>query len=965
MLAKKKPKKQQEGLNQVKEKVEEVKEYYRGKRGKLIGGADRARLELCCSCKYNTKPCAGVIRGGAPCNFCARPGKKYCKWHKKNKGKNKGENKENKKKKENDAALLNAAGNKRESRKKDLALLKKLAVEYASLCQGKQASPDCKARLAEWKRVWNKMSPKDQEKARSIEAALDNAMQRSFAREASKKKAEEAMEKRAQKQAERKRKKEESEKKARKRKVDKEVASFLAETARAREREQKKKAREKEAEEAREKKRAMRDLNKWTKKVTGRLQRNIAELRAELATPKQSIEKEIDSIDLNGPGCLPKKFRLFAYQQVVSRVARPGGPVQRLLCVHRTGSGKTLTMIKTLEKYYLDKRSKVIVFPNDNLVQNFYHELVEKPNLYSDYIRTQFSAEEVKILEDGDKADRKLFLKTVEKVKEKLEMINELHKRGQPGYLYAPIRAISYTVMGGNSVFGDYPKRKPMFKLWEQKEKRNNPLDNCVIFADEVHNLISGFPGYLNNYLKLQSGLYTMQNSVFIGFTATPVVRGQQESGDLLMAIIIGKGKSEKKKPRYKAFENVARHILSKSDGKMPVMPKTQTRSWKGHVSYFYGQPDGSQGGGIMYPKYVARPCVEIEMSNNDILRSQYKERAKGYQDNGTNVKLDISKKLKAPVKQVFRVQKYCNIGWGTSDGRTVTEMPKFDEIAKAVVGRPEKSLVIIDQRHGLKQLVERIKDLLQEQQDLLQEQHEDGDAFCGKSGCYSLLFKTDDSDKKKNDKILKQFNSDDNKYGEKIKCLVIDAKTYSEGVSFYGVRRLHIANPALSYAQHLQQLGRVFRACRVVPPRAEEGKKRGKRTQEIEVLMYLTIDKVPDDNGELLFTADEYAMELQKKGRNAFAKQMLRFADNAIDKGRYDKFEGAFKLGSKDQQLCLAVNGSEYDPLNEINIREQAAREAAAKAAAVAKAAAAATAVADRAMRQKKREARNSLFFP
>ena len=43
--------------------------------------------------------------------------------------------------------------------------------------------------------------------------------------------------------------------------------------------------------------------------------------------------------------------------------------------VHCTGSGKTLTMIRALDNFFLDPRPKVAVFPTDAVCKNFYREL--------------------------------------------------------------------------------------------------------------------------------------------------------------------------------------------------------------------------------------------------------------------------------------------------------------------------------------------------------------------------------------------------------------------------------------------------------------------------------------------------------------------------------------------------------------------------------------------------------------
>ena len=50
-------------------------------------------------------------------------------------------------------------------------------------------------------------------------------------------------------------------------------------------------------------------------------------------------------------------------------------PNPRMLVVHRTGCGKTATMIQIADNYFLDRRPKVLVFPTNAVCASFYREL--------------------------------------------------------------------------------------------------------------------------------------------------------------------------------------------------------------------------------------------------------------------------------------------------------------------------------------------------------------------------------------------------------------------------------------------------------------------------------------------------------------------------------------------------------------------------------------------------------------
>ena len=60
-----------------------------------------------------------------------------------------------------------------------------------------------------------------------------------------------------------------------------------------------------------------------------------------------------------------------------------------MLVVHRTGSGKTGTMIQIANSYFLDRRPKIVIFPTSAVCASFYRELRHErfPNRYADYMR--------------------------------------------------------------------------------------------------------------------------------------------------------------------------------------------------------------------------------------------------------------------------------------------------------------------------------------------------------------------------------------------------------------------------------------------------------------------------------------------------------------------------------------------------------------------------------------------------
>lgn len=77
--------------------------------------------------------------------------------------------------------------------------------------------------------------------------------------------------------------------------------------------------------------------------------------------------------------------KLLPQQNVVACLLHPSSKVQRLLCDHNTGSGKTLCMVRIMDNFYFDSRGKIAIFPKDSVVDNFYSALWEWPNRWRDY----------------------------------------------------------------------------------------------------------------------------------------------------------------------------------------------------------------------------------------------------------------------------------------------------------------------------------------------------------------------------------------------------------------------------------------------------------------------------------------------------------------------------------------------------------------------------------------------------
>lgn len=476
----------------------------------------------------------------------------------------------------------------------------------------------------------------------------------------------------------------------------------------------------------------------------------------------------------------------FAHTLTAAWMAGPETPMDRLLVIHRTGSGKTMAMIHILDLYFSDPRAKVVVFPNNELVNNFYSKLKDERTQYSAFVETRAS--------DTRHAN------TMKYFRETLGMEGELHKRGNVGELASPIRPMTYSRAGGRTVFpkGGGAPTLPMFKIGYEGR---NPFDNKIIVCDEIHNLIrpsiSTDKRLLTRLETMRKAIYTARNSVIVGLTATPFVKTKDDGIALLKMI---KGREYANSPTNEGF-----------------------------VSYFNTLPT------TIYPKVYpgtnAMNVVQIQMEPINLKKYLQKTKER-------NMSKDPDKKR----AQLFSLMNYCNMaGYYTQASKgefkkrlqhdSLNYATKLHEIALDAFKVKEKTAILIHRRLGFNALKQVMIGLDPKN-----------------NNRYAFMGKPKTKREEKDNPILKEFNSSDNKRGDKIRILVLDSETFNEGVDLLGVRYFFLANPAATYSMYKQAVGRVLRACGYSNLSASE--------RNVEISMYIasTGDKDKKTTDEILF---------------------------------------------------------------------------------------------------------------
>ncbi|KAJ1640369.1 hypothetical protein T492DRAFT_898548 [Pavlovales sp. CCMP2436] len=230
------------------------------------------------------------------------------------------------------------------------------------------------------------------------------------------------------------------------------------------------------------------------------------------------LEREIKARRIGCPSAsdAPKAM---VYQKTIAKLYCEQTPIRRLLVVAQLGSGKTLMMLKILNNYINCKVAKILIFPTQATVANFYDELFKFKNHHRTWLEKQ-TGWNLSGAVDATKRARCLKLLW-----------------SPPAQTIAPLRAYRVTqfrtLMADKSIFGKRNVYEPLF------------------IVDEIHNLVapskqiasrSNLMANLKRMAKfLFSGVVAQSNKAYrlVGLTATPIV-DRPEQGLALLRLVKG-----------------------------------------------------------------------------------------------------------------------------------------------------------------------------------------------------------------------------------------------------------------------------------------------------------------------------------------------------------------------------------------------------------------------------------------
>ena len=550
---------------------------------------------------------------------------------------------------------------------------------------------------------------------------------------------------------------------------------------------------------------------------------------------REWIEETGKEFDIKCPEAGEERSAM-AYQRVVEFLVHPTSPVDRLLCVWRTGSGKTYAMILALENYFDDPRAKVLVFPKASVALNFYSEVLAFPSKLQRFVLSKLTREEARLVMDMDKpgfpkSRRKAADDARAKVANLLGLSGRLHKRGKKGWPGGPMRAITYTTGSSKTVMGG---KDPLFKIGFDGK---NAYSNKVIIMDEVHNLVNPSPElakYRSKITALAKAVKSCENSVVLGMTATPIV-DKASDGDLLKSIIKG----------------------------------SRGGNDEGFVSFFNMLPN------TIFPQVIP-PLIEgpevirVPLEGENL--QKYKKMDKGKPTPASDFKLQAYLNAEMqyhhmvpPARKNFITSL---LGGAKLDKLDVSRMRKYATklvaIADSIAKEKVKTLILVRKTHGLRVLADLLDRLVAER--------------CGRRDerCWVALLEKPTARNGLQAK-LDRFNAADNERGEHMRAIVAETAEYSEGVSFKQVRRLIMVNPPATWAAYKQQVGRALRSC------AYRNLEEAERNVKIE--MYV-------GTADGMETADERIFARMNEQREQLENAMMeKFALPAVDRMILERF--------------------------------------------------------------------------
>ena len=517
---------------------------------------------------------------------------------------------------------------------------------------------------------------------------------------------------------------------------------------------------------------------------------------------------------------------LYPYQRLASFVGSPliCEDSIRVAVVWRTGAGKTLGVIKMMDNFFNDPRPKLLIFPTESVVNNFYSELATFHNKYLEFAVTKGTyrsnpgqayadrrgkyglgprpQKAGSAQNEWDFHFRKVLRKhNVMNVQDLMDFkkdraLIKTRFGSDTAYLKAPLRALTYENAYNKSVEacekGNHARCRPIFKYRAQSDiNSGNPYTGTVVVMDEAHNFLAPEqnPSFSTSQAaivrKTSEKLFDATNSAMFFLTATPIVNDPEE-GKQFMQFVKGK---------YSDSESNRGYVLYMNDSPRPLYPKVDPANYRNTVNV------------------LMAPIVGPQLAKTSVIPLTRKFVPKTIQD--LQAEQNVGKVHPSQLWQLERSllrseasQKRWNIN---------SRVQKFAQVARYIAQQSKRTLVLCPLNAGLELFTRILEKMVGEEVGQLNpmlrkfDQNFKHRPCCNADGTFltvtskpQRILKTSEYNKQ----TLQRYNA------KKLQYIVAEAEKFSEGVSFKYTDLVVIMNPPESWAKLKQQYGRAERSC-------------------------------------------------------------------------------------------------------------------------------------------------------
>jgi hypothetical protein len=524
--------------------------------------------------------------------------------------------------------------------------------------------------------------------------------------------------------------------------------------------------------------------------------------------------------------CNPVKYELQLPQKFVSAFINPETPYKGVLVYHRIGAGKTCAAIRVGEVF--KKKRKVIVVLPASLKGNFRTEL-RSLCAGEEYLTNAERKELAKLHPSNDE-----YKKIIKKSDERIDKYYQI---------------FSYN------------------KFIEKVQKKKIKLEKSLLIIDEIQNMVSEEGTY---YVELYNLLKKAPADLrTILLSATPMFDKPHEIG-----LTINLLRPINPLPVGGEFDKtfISVHKMKNNDYKVEMKNKDVFKnSIKGYISYFRGAPS------YVFPEMKLK-YVKCEM--DPFQYSSYKEVINNEENEDTEkLKKKLLKTLNVgslPNHFFIGTRFISNVVFpnkkvGAEGLESFTKMKilgnlekystKFHKIMSKINNSSGKIFVYSSFKEyaGLKSFIKVLEAFGYSNYST---SGEGPKRFAVWSGDESMHYK---------EEIKSVYNMKDNLNGSKLK-IILGSSSIKEGVSFSGVRQVHIIDPYWNLPRLEQVIGRASRFC--------SHKDLDKENRNVKVYIYLATSPAGKD----IQTVDEYIHELSTRKNKLVNEFELAVKQAAVD---------------------------------------------------------------------------------